>query len=148
MAAAQSETELRKQRVAYLVEVYKLYHGHINTQFNYFLIIAGLLFTAYVQSMSATAAISKAVPVSVAFFGAFMSFIGLRIHIRSRDMLDTIECGLSREEEVMFEKGGGFLTAPTPRRWLLGRHKTQFRVTVFEIWQIDAAGRLPFFDCV
>jgi tellurite resistance protein TehA-like permease len=127
--ARETEEEARKQRLNYLLEIYKLYLGHINTMFNYFLIIAGLIATAYVQSMNAATQIDKAVPSSISLFGAFISYIALRIHIRSRDMLDQIESGLRREEEAIFQPGGGFLMAELPRRGPLGRHKYQFRAT-------------------
>ncbi|GAA0577013.1 hypothetical protein GCM10009416_14520 [Craurococcus roseus] len=127
--AREADEEASQQRLDYLLDIYKLYHGHINTMFNYFLIIAGLIATAYVQSMNVATQIDKAVPACISLFGAFISYIALRIHIRSRDMLDAIERGLCREEGRMFEPGRGFLTADLPRRGLLGRHKHQFRIT-------------------
>jgi hypothetical protein len=35
-----SATE-KNQRLTYLLDVYKLYQGHINTMFNYFLLTSG-----------------------------------------------------------------------------------------------------------
>lgn len=123
------EGDLRRQRLSYLVDMYKLYHGHMNSMFNYFLILAGLIATAYVQSSSAAAKIDKAIPACIALFGALMSYISLRVHQRSRQMIDTIENGLREEEKKMFKQGGGFLNAPIERRSWLGRHKYQFPLT-------------------
>ena len=122
-------SDIQKQRVTYLMDVYKLYHGHINAMFNYFLILSGLIATAYVQSANETAHMNKAVPACIGLFGALMSYIGLRIHRRSREMMDTIEASLRQQERLLFSDGGGFLTAETrPASWL-GRHKYQFQLT-------------------
>jgi hypothetical protein len=115
-------------RLTYLMDQYKLYHGHINTMFNYFLLLSGLILNAFIQSIQKQADINPIVSICIALFGAFTSFIALLIHIRSRDMLDTIEDGLKREELVIFQTGSGVLNK-YPTRGFLFRHKYQFRIT-------------------
>jgi hypothetical protein len=151
----------KNERLSYLLEVYKLYHGHINVMFNYFLVLSGLIANAYIQSMLKTADISRALSASIAAFGALLAFISLLIHIRSRDMLDTIECGLRREENALFPERNGFLNAAPSRAHWLFRHKYQFPITycafvlafvgmaiysahtyVFDLWEfLESLGR-------
>jgi hypothetical protein len=134
----------KNERLSYLLDMYKLYHGHINTMFNYFLILSGLIANAYIQSMLKTAHISRALSASIAAFGALMSIVSLLIHLRSRTMMDIIERGLKAEEEVVFLPRNyqslsrndqariykGFLTEDsyTWRLWYQ-RHKYQFPIT-------------------
>ena len=70
----------KNQRLSYLLEVYKLYQGHINTMFNYFLLASGLLANAYLQVLQKEAVLSAC----VAFVGASISVLSLLVHIRSR----------------------------------------------------------------
>ncbi|MGA8193016.1 MAG: hypothetical protein WB902_06580 [Acetobacteraceae bacterium] len=119
----------RKDRVTYLLETYKLYHGHINTMFNYFLVLAALIANAYIQSMQKQAAISSNVSTSIAVFEALISWVALLIHKRSRALLDTIETGLGREEDILFPNGTGFLNVDVGYRPPLARHRYQFPFT-------------------
>ena len=115
----------KNERLSYLLDVYKLYHGHINTMFNYFLVISGLIVNGYIQA-SQKLDTGPSIATGIALFGALMSLISLLIHIRSRDMLDTIETGLEREENLLFPRQDGFLNAaPTRARWYY-RHRYQF----------------------
>lgn len=114
-----------KQRLSYLLEIYKLYAGHVNTMFNYFLIISGLFVNAYITSLSVTAEINEIVPISIGILGAFLSLIACLIHIRGRDMLDTAERALNIEERNFFEEGAGFVSK-VPYRPLYYRHSFQF----------------------
>ena len=118
-----SATE-KNQRLSYLLDVYKLYQSHINTMFNYFLLTSGLLANAYIQVLQKQVVLS----VSVAVFGALMALMSLFIHIRSRELLDTIEAGLTVEERNLFSTDTpGFLIArPKHPQWFRG-HKHQFR---------------------
>lgn len=119
----------KNERLSYLLDVYKLYHGHINTMFNYFLIISGLFANAYIQSLYKQADFCKALPLFIALFGALMAAVSLLIHLRSRDMLDTIESGLKREEDKLFPNKDGFLNASPTRTSRFLRHKYQFPFT-------------------
>ena len=115
----------KNERLGYLLDVFKLYHGHINTMFNYFLIISGLIVNGYIQALQKVDT-GISVATGIALFGALMSGISLLIHVRSRDMLDTIETGLKREEDALFPSHDGFLNAsPTRTQWYF-RHKYQF----------------------
>ncbi len=118
-----SATE-KNQRLSYLLDVYKLYQGHINTMFNYFLLTSALLANAYIQVFQKQAVLS----VCVAGFGALMALMSLFIHIRSRELLDIIEAGLKVEERNLFSTDNpGFLIArPKHTQWFR-RHKCQFR---------------------
>jgi hypothetical protein len=109
----------------YLLEIYKLYQGHINTMLNYFLIVAGLFANAYIQVLQKDPMLSA----FVAFFGAVMSIICLCVHIRSRQLLDVIEMGLEAQERNLFssDSPGFLLTRARPRHWFL-RHRWQFRI--------------------
>jgi len=95
----------KNQRLSYLLDVYKLYQGHINTMFNYFLLTSGLLANAYIQVLQKQAVLS----VCVAAFGALMALMSLFIHIRSRELLERIENGLEVEARNLFSNDQGFL---------------------------------------
>lgn len=117
-----------KERLAYLVDVYKVYQVHINSMFNYFIVLAGLIANAYIQSLSRQADISWVVSAAIAIFGAVMSLVALAIHLRSRQLLEAIESGLVAEEDKLFSGSVGFLNIQrVPRKWFL-RHKIQFPI--------------------
>src|SRR5208283_5152788 len=119
-----SATE-KNQRLSYLLDVYKLYQGHINTMFNYFLLTSGLLANAYIQVLQKQASLG----IYVAFFGALLSVISLCVHIRSRELLDVIEAGLKAQEKHLFSVDQpGFLTARRKHSQWFRRHKWQFPV--------------------
>ena len=116
----------QSERLKYLTEVYKLYHGHINTMFNYFLIVIGLIANAYVQALLNEKIELAHLAAMIAFIGALVSIIALKIHQRSRQFLDTIEAALTVEETQLFRAEPGFLISiPTPAS-PLARHKGQF----------------------
>jgi hypothetical protein len=123
--AAEAKAE-KNERITYLMDIYKLYHGHINTMFNYFLVIAGLIANAFIQALQRPGHMGWSLSAAVACFGVIISMLCLLIHLRSRDMIDVIEEGLGREERLLFPNGGGFLTIAPPRRGPLFRHKYQF----------------------
>jgi hypothetical protein len=77
----------KNERLSYLLDVYKLYHGHINTMFNYFLLLAGLIANGYINSLPKNPA-STVLPSSIGLFGAAMSFGSFLIHHKSRLLLD------------------------------------------------------------
>ncbi len=112
----------------YLVDMYKIFHGNINTMFNYFVLLSGLIINAFVQSMQKQAVINRKVSASIAAFGAIMSVISLLIHIRSSDMLYTLENGLLQEEKNLFPTGGGVFLSHRKRSWFL-RYKYLFPIT-------------------
>jgi DMSO reductase anchor subunit len=117
-----------KERRTYLLEVYKLYHGHINTMFNFFLIVSGLIGNACILSLQRQAAINRLIPAAIGILGALTSLVLLLVHIRSREMIDVIERSLEKEEKLLFEVNGGFFLADQhPKRWFL-RHRYQFRI--------------------
>jgi hypothetical protein len=120
---------VKNEQLSYLLDVYKLYHGHINTMFNYFMIIAGLTGNAYINSLPKKPGGDTNLAIWIALFGALISLVSLLVHIRSRDMLDTIESGLRREEDKLFPDKDGFLNAAPTRTWFLFRHKYQFPIT-------------------
>ena len=125
--AKDDENEKAKVRLSYLMDMYKLYHGHINTMFNYFLILAGLIATAFVQSTQNSSDLhGTEVPTAIAIFGCVLCGIGWAIHLRSRALLDTLEKLLRIEEDKMFDKDGGYLTF-NPKAWFFSRHKYQFQ---------------------
>lgn len=97
--------------------------------FNYFLVLAALIANAYIQSMQKQAAISSNVSTSIAVFEALISWVALLIHKRSRALLDTIETGLRREEDILFPNGTGFLNVDVGYRPPLARHRYQFPFT-------------------
>jgi hypothetical protein len=117
-----SATE-KNLRLSYLLDVYKLYQGHINTMFNYFLLTSGLLANAYIQVLQKQAVLS----VCVAAFGALMALMSLFIHIRSRELLEKIEDGLELEERNLFSNDQGFLIGRAKHTHWFRRHKYQFR---------------------
>ena len=113
------------QRLSYLLDVYKLYQGHINTMFNYFLLASGLFANALIQIWRKEPVLSAC----VAAFAGLMSLLSLFVHIRSRELLDVIETGLRAQEDNLFSKDNpGFLTARRKHRRWFRRHKWQFRV--------------------
>ena len=120
MFSTKAPTE-KNERLSYLLDVYKLYHGHINTMFNYFLIISGLIGNACIQAMQKKTCETESLPIWIALFGALMSVVSLLIHLRSRDMLDTIEAGLKREEDKLFPNSDGFLNARAAARILVSK---------------------------
>ena len=127
-----SATE-KNQRLSYLLDVYKLYQSHINTMFNYFLLTSGLLANAYIQVLQKQVVLS----VSIAVFGILMALMSLFIHIRSRELLDTIEAGLKVEERNLFSTDTpGFLIArPKHPQWFRGhKHQFSFYVRGCRIW--------------
>ncbi len=111
----------------YLMDMYKLYHGHINSMLNYFLIVTGLIINAYVQCL-ANKDLGWYAGSLTASLGAFLALVFFLVHMRSRDLLETIENGLRSEELLLFEKGGGFLNAPVTRKYWFNRHKYQFPI--------------------
>jgi hypothetical protein len=121
-------TDKKSVRLEYLMDQYKLYHGHINLMFNYFLLLAGLILNGFIQSLQKQADISPVISLCIALFGALMSIISLFIHIRSRDMVYTIEDGLKIEELNIFPPGSGVLNK-YPHRSFLFRHRYQFPIT-------------------
>jgi hypothetical protein len=116
----------KNERLSYLLEVYKLYHGHINTMFNYFLILVGLIANGYIQSLQKSGSFGRGLPTAVATFGVIASVICFLIHIRSRDLIDITERGLAREEHLLFSDQGGFLIVTPRHRSPPFRHKYQF----------------------
>jgi hypothetical protein len=107
----------------YLLEVYKLYQRHINTMFNFFLLISGLLVNAYIPALQKQAGLG----VFVAGFGVLMSILSCLIHIRSRELLDVIEAGLEVQERTLFSADlPGFLTARPKHKSPFRRYKYQF----------------------
>lgn len=121
----------KNEKLAYLLDVYKLYHGHINTMFNFFLVMTGFLTNAYIQALINSGKIQPRVTVTIASISGILSLVSLLVHLKCRRMLDTIEAGLLREEEVIFSPSeSGFLKAPTGSPKLFNpwymRHKYQF----------------------
>ncbi|WP_161914604.1 hypothetical protein [Methylosinus sp. C49] len=113
------------KRLSYLIDIYKLYQVHVNTMFNYFMVLCGLIINAYIQSMQNPQLRSVVAPF-ISGFGAFIAVVSLLIYLRSRQMLDTIEARMSKEEIVLFGEGEGFLNARSMKpRWFL-RHWHQF----------------------
>lgn len=121
----------KNEKLAYLLDVYKLYHGHINTMFNYFLVTTGFLTNAYIQALINADKIQPRITMTIASISGLLSLVALLVHLKCRRMLDTIETGLRREEEVIFSPGeSGFLKASigSPKLfnpWYM-RHKYQF----------------------
>ena len=112
-----------QRSVSYLLDVYKLYQGHINTMFNFFLLISGLLANAYIQVLQKQAVLG----LLVACFGVLMSILSCLIHIRSRELLDVIEAGLEVQERTLFSADRpGFLTARPKHKSPFRRYKYQF----------------------
>ena len=126
-AAPRSTVDEDKARLGYLMDMYKLYHGHINTMFNYFLILAGLIGNAFIVSIQKNEIIANAVPTAIAVIGFLISAITWLIHLRSRALLDTLEARLRAEENVMFHNNAGFLTVPFGTGPFYRRHKYQFQ---------------------
>ncbi len=120
--------ENAKQRLSYLLELYKLFDGHANAAFNYFLILSGLFANAYTTSLSRPLEINRIIPVGIAILGAGASLVAYLAHVRSRDMLDTIERGLRSIEQKIFEENSGFLNACVAQRPWYYRYKYLFRV--------------------
>jgi hypothetical protein len=113
------------RRLSYLLDVYKLYQVHVNTMFNYFMILSGLIANAYIQSMQSQALKTTMAPY-IAGFGGFIAVVSLLVYLRSRQMLDTIEFGMLKEERCIFDDGDGFLSANSMKpRWFM-RHWHQF----------------------
>ena len=122
------EVDKKSIQLEYLIDMYKIFHGNINTMFNYFLLLSGLIINAFIQSIQRQADINRKVSASIAAFGAAMSVISLLINIRSSDMLYTLEDGLISEEKVLFRAGGGVFTRHRRRSWSL-RYKYLFPIT-------------------
>jgi hypothetical protein len=107
----------------YLLDVYKLYQRHINTMFNFFLLISGLLVNAYIPALQKQAVLGFVVAV----FGVLMATLSYLIHIRSRELLDVIEAGLEVQERTLFSADvPGFLTARPKHKCPFLRYKYQF----------------------
>src|SRR5437660_4587258 len=118
---ATSDTNPRS--LSYLLDVYKLYQGHINTMFNFFLLTSGLLANAYIQVLQKQAVLG----LVVACFGVLMSILSCFIHMRSRELLEVIEAGLRVQERSLFTaESPGFLTARQKHKSPFRRHKYQF----------------------
>lgn len=66
-------------RLTYLMDQYKLYRGHINMMFNYFLLLSGLILNAFIQSLQKQADISPIVSICIALFGSFRHKYQFRI---------------------------------------------------------------------
>jgi hypothetical protein len=114
----------KNQRLTYLLDLYKLYQTHINTMFNYFLLVSGLLANAYIQILQKQAILGG----GVAGFGVLMSVMALLVHIRSREILDGIEAGLRIKERDLFAADSpGFITGRSKHWWWHRRHRYQFR---------------------
>ena len=112
-----------QQSLIYLLDVYKMYQGHINTMFNFFLLISGLLANAYIQVLQKQAVLG----LLVAVFGVLMSILSCLIHSRSRELLDVIEAGLEIQERALFSADRpGFLTARPKHKSPFRRYKYQF----------------------
>jgi hypothetical protein len=110
-------SDKNQRSLSYLLDVYKLYQGHINTMFNFFLLTSGLLANAYIQVLQKQAVLG----LLVACFGVLMSVLSCLIHMRSRELLDVIEAGLEVQERTLFTpESPGFLTARQ-------KHKSPFR---------------------
>ena len=116
-----------KERLTYLIEMYKLYHGHINTMFNFFIILSGLIANACIISLQRQAAINKLVPASIGIFGFVISLVLLLVHRRSRELIDLLEKGLEQEENSLFGIDRGFVNVHHRRFWF-SRHRYQFRI--------------------
>lgn len=129
------------ERVAYLQSMYSLYHGHINGMFNFFLVVAGLVGNAFILSYSSDYNIGIKAPFFIALLGLLLSIVFLLIHIRSRQLLDTIEAGLRTQESRIFGAGNGFLNYPRGSSFFLLRHKYQFPIaySLFAIAFVAAA---------
>lgn len=116
------------ERVAYLQSMYSLYHGHINGTFNFFLVAAGLVGNAFILSYSSDYRIPIKAPFFIASLGILLSIVFLLMHIRSRQLLDTIESGLRTQENRIFGSGAGFLNYPSGSSCFMLRHKYQFPI--------------------
>jgi predicted Kef-type K+ transport protein len=103
------EKEQRGMRLEYLRDVYGIYSGHINSMFNFYLLVAALIAGAYVQTFDPDFALPRYVSLSVGTLGLLLSLIFLGVHFRSRTILDTVETALRVEEAVLFPTGRGFL---------------------------------------
>ena len=123
MPGDRTTADENQRSLSYLLDVYKLYQGHINTMFNFFLLISGLLANAYIQVLQKEASLG----LCVAGFGVLMSIISCLIHIRSRELLDVIEAGLEVQERSLFSADRpGFLTARPKHKSPFRRYKYQF----------------------
>jgi hypothetical protein len=116
-------SDKNQRSLSYLLDVYKLYQGHINTMFNFFLLTSGLLANAYIQVLQKKAVLG----LLVAGFGVLMSILSCLIHTRSRELLEVIEAGLRVQERSLFTADSpGFLTAREKHKSPFRRHKYQF----------------------
>ena len=124
----EQEAAAAKERRTYLIEIYKLYHGHTNTMFNYFLVLSGLIVNAFIVSMQAQAQISRGVSFAIALFGAFMSVIAYKIYLRSRMLIGAAEDALYEEELEIFPNDfkHGYFLRPIVRSVGLGKSQTHF----------------------
>jgi hypothetical protein len=114
----------------YLLEIYKAHVTHINTMFNFFLVAAGLIGNAYIQSFLKTIQISPYVSVCIAMLGTIFSLMFFLIDQRSREMLNIVGNSLSIQEDKLFTEGDGFYKILNKQRkpWFL-RHRYQFPLT-------------------
>jgi hypothetical protein len=104
------------ERMEYSLRMYEYYTRHTNTIFNFYLVLSGLLVTAYVQAFSQEINLHPAGAAIVALAGIILSDLFHKIDVNSRNMMRRIHRDLKEVERVIYERseeagdGRGFLT--------------------------------------
>jgi len=132
------------ERLEYLKDAYAIYSNHINSMFNFYLVAGGLVANAYVQLLNPALGLPTFVKLIIAGLGFLLSCLFLLIHLRSREILDTIESALKAEERRIFGNRPGFLISLPQRKWSIKKHSILFpAVYVVFILAFGAMTLLP-----
>lgn len=123
------------ERLAYLRDLIGTYTEHVNNMMNYFLVAAGLVLNACVQSFASGLAIDPLARSGLAGVGVLLSLIFLGIHLRSYDLLRDLEAQAALAEPEIFPPGTGVFQEALRRKgmlrmkWLFPTAYTIFAVT-------------------
>ncbi|WP_237152311.1 hypothetical protein [Oryzibacter oryziterrae] len=83
--------DVDKERLKYLNEAYKTYITHINSMFNYSILVLSILCNGLINSLSDDRLNSTIAPAVIATVSFMVSVIFWLIHLKGRQLLDTIE---------------------------------------------------------
>jgi hypothetical protein len=105
-----------------LLEQYKLYAGHLNSVFNYYIVLAGLGVNAYVLSLKSDANLPLTAPLGIAAAACVVSVLFWLLDARSRVLVGHIEGQMAELEQAIYGARGGFVTSYPRPRGPLQRH--------------------------
>lgn len=128
----------------YLLEMYKMYIGHLSSVFNFFLIFSALVLNAIAVTVTQGLNQTSSLDEWLILFGIAASVIFFLLDMRTRQIVGTIEISIKEFEKTNFDSRFAYLgNIPEARLLGAGRHGVLFP-SFFAMFAIFLFGMLIF----